>query len=249
MLHATTPQVAPDPGTAVNRTDPRAATATTSIYATILNMNADELAAFRQRLRRRYSRDDVLHELVQCASRLGTSPTMREFADDPHTTIHPQTVVEHFGSWNAAKREAGLMPRRMASRDELLQALRDLGERLGRRPTAKDIELARGTVPSKGVFVKVFGSVRQALLEAGFDAPSRDERLVRSVEHGAAFLLRTGRLPSFRDWERLRGRRDDVLTAWQLYRAFEQHGGAWSAFQFAVNECACNQRASMILTS
>jgi hypothetical protein len=230
MLDSTTPTVAP----------------TTSIYATIRNMDPEELAAFRQRLRRRYSRDDVLAELVECSARLGASPTMREFAEDPETTIHPQTVVEHFGSWNAAKRAAGLMPRRMASRDELLQALRDLGERLGRRPTAKDLDLDRGTTPSKGVYTKTFGSVRAALLEAGFDAPSKDERLARSVDHGAAFLLRTGRLPSFRDWERLRGRRDDVLTAWQIYRAFESCGGAWSAFQFAVTERANEQRAAAV---
>jgi len=61
---------------------------------------------------------------------------------------------------------------------------------------------------------------------------------VRSVEHGAAFHLRTGRLPSFRDWERLRGGREDMLTAWQIYRTFEQTGGAWSAFQFAVAQRA-----------
>lgn len=217
---------------------PEGRVATTSIYATILNMDPLELAAFRQRLRRRYSREDILGELTACAERLGTSPTMREFAEDPHTTIHPQTVVEHFGSWNAAKRDAGLVPRRMASREELLHALREFGERLGRRPTAKELDLARGTVPSKGVYVKEFGSLRAALAEAGFDAPTRDERLVRSVEHGAAFLQRTGRLPSFRDWERLRGNRDDLLTAWQIYRAFDSCGGAWSAFQFAVSERA-----------
>ena len=55
---------------------------------------------------------------------------------------------------------------------------------------------------------------------------------------GAAFLLRTSRLPSFRDWERIRGDRDEVMTAWQLYRTFEKLGGAWSAFQFAVDERA-----------
>jgi hypothetical protein len=37
--------------------------------------------------------------------RLGKSPTMREFEADRGTTVHPQTVIEHFGSWNAAKRQ------------------------------------------------------------------------------------------------------------------------------------------------
>lgn len=215
----------------------------TTLYATILNMDPQELAAFRQRLRRRYGREEIIEELRACATRIGHSPTMREFADDPESTIHPQTVVEHFGSWNAAKREAGLLPRRMASREELLVALRALGERLGRTPTTKDIEAARGVVPGKGVYVRTFGSIRAALVEAGFDAPTRDERLIRSIEHGAAFLQRTGRLPSFRDWERIRGGRSDLLTAWQLYRVFEESGGAWSAFQFAITETAARAGA------
>ncbi len=80
--------------------------------------------------------------------------------------------------------------------------------------------------------------MREALRLAGFDAPSKDERLATSIDHGAAFLLRTGRLPSFRDWERIRGDRADVMTAWQLYRTFEKLGGAWSAFQFSVDERA-----------
>ena len=217
---------------------------TTSIYAAILDMDAAELEQFRTRLRRRYGRDELIAELRECAARVGASPTMREFAEDPITTIHPQTVVDHFGSWNAAKREAGLMPRRRATRDELINALRSLGEELGRRPTTRDIENARGRVPSRGVYAKAFGSMREALRLAGFDAPSRDERLTRSIEHGAAFLLRTGRLPSFRDWERIRGDREDVMTAWQLYRTFERLGGAWSAFQFAVDERARALRAA-----
>lgn len=215
-----------------------AASPTTSIYAAILEMDQSELDAFRSRLRRRYGREELLTELRDCAARVGASPTMREFAEDPEATIHPQTVVDHFGSWNSAKRAAGLMPRRRATQSELLAALRDLGEELGRRPTTRDIEAARGRVPSRGVYSKAFGSMREALRLAGFEAPSADERLVRSINHGAEFLLRTGRLPSFRDWERIRGERDDVMTAWQLYRTFERLGGAWSAFQFAVDERA-----------
>jgi hypothetical protein len=216
---------------------------TTSIYAAILDMDTSELEEFRSRLRRRYGREELVAELRACATRIGASPTMREFAEDTEATIHPQTVVDHFGSWNEAKRAAGLMPRRRATREELLAVLRSLGEELGRRPTTRDIEDARGRVPSRGVYAKAFGSMRAALAEAGFDTPSRDERVARSVEHGAAFYLRTGRLPSFRDWERIRGDRGDVMTAWQLYRTFEKLGGAWSAFQFAVDERARQLRS------
>ena len=42
-----------------------------------------ELAAFRAGLRRRYSDEEILEELRAAAERLGRSPTMREFAQDP----------------------------------------------------------------------------------------------------------------------------------------------------------------------
>ena len=66
------------------------------------------LAEFRAGLRRRYTDEEILAELRASAARLGRSPTMREFAADPEAGVHPQTVIEHFGTWNAAKRAAGL---------------------------------------------------------------------------------------------------------------------------------------------
>ena len=83
-------------------------------------------------------------ELRASAARLGRSPTMREFAADSDATVHPQTVIEHFGTWNAAKRAAGLHPRRFISREELVAQLRELGDELGRTPTVRDIEARRG---------------------------------------------------------------------------------------------------------
>ena len=101
---------------------------------TLREIDPAALAEFQAGLRKRYSDAQILGELKDCAARLGRSPTMREFAADPETTVHPQTVIEHFGSWNAAKREAGLVPRRFATRAELVGLLRELGERA--RPPA-----------------------------------------------------------------------------------------------------------------
>ena len=111
---------------------------------------------------------------------------MREFAADPETAVHPQTVIEHFGSWNAAKRAAGLVPRRFATREELLGLLRTLGEELGRPPTARDIDEHKGRLPSKSLYWHTFGSLTNALREAGFDVPVGEERLERAVEQGVA---------------------------------------------------------------
>src|SRR5258708_15725982 len=112
-------------------------------YGAVAKIAPDALASFQAGIRKRSSTAQILDELRASAERLGRSPTMREFAADPDTAVHPQTVIEHFGSWNAAKREAGLVPRRFATREELVGLLRELGEDLGRGPTAKDLDARR----------------------------------------------------------------------------------------------------------
>ena len=154
-------------------------------YRAITSIDPAELAAFQAEIRRRYSDEEILEQLRESAKRLGRSPTMKEFADDPETTVHPQTVIEHFGSWNKAKRLAGLVPRRFATREELLGLLQELGKRLGRVPTAKDVDANRGWMPSKSLYWHTFGSLTNALKEAGFDVPVGEERLERAIEQGA----------------------------------------------------------------
>jgi hypothetical protein len=199
-------------------------------------IDPEALAAFQSGLRRRYSDEQILDELRACAERLGRSPTMREFAADRETTVHPQTVIEHFGSWNAAKRRAGLVPRRFATREELLGLLRTLGEELGRPPAARDIEARRGSMPSKSLYWHTFGSLTQALREAGFDVPVGEERLERAVEQGVALAGRLGRLPKFADWAEARAADEGLMTEWQVYRMFQSGRGAWATFQYLVAE-------------
>ena len=77
-------------------------------HPALAGIDEEALATFRAGLRRRYTDDELLQELRASAARLGRSPTMREFAADLEARVHPQTVIEHFGTWNAAKRAAGL---------------------------------------------------------------------------------------------------------------------------------------------
>jgi len=210
--------------------------ARSSRYRAIADIDPQELASFQAGIRKRYSDAQIVEELKDCAARLGRSPTMKEFADDPQTTVHPQTVIEHFGTWNAAKRSAGLVPRRFATREELLELLRGLGERLGRLPTAKDIDANRGTMPSKSLYWHTFGSLAEALREAGFDVPVGEERLERAVDQGVKLARRLKRLPKFADWAAARRKDDKMMTEWQVYRMFDARRGAWSTFQFLIKE-------------
>ncbi len=79
-------------------------------FRAVAEIDPGALADFQAGIRKRYSDEQILDELRASAERLGRSPTMREFAADAQTTVHPQTVIEHFGSWNAAKRAAGPRP-------------------------------------------------------------------------------------------------------------------------------------------
>jgi hypothetical protein len=205
-------------------------------YRAVARIDPDELASFQAGIRKRYSDEEILAELRASAERLRRSPTMREFASDPETTVHPQTVIEHFGSWNEAKRAAGLVPRRFATRGELVGVLRELGAELGRTPTAKDLDERRGSMPSKSLYWHTFGSLSSALREAGFDVPVGEERLERAVEQGMTLARRLGRLPKFADWAQARKRDDSLLTEWQVYRMFDARRGAWSTFQFLIRE-------------
>jgi hypothetical protein len=205
-------------------------------YRALASIDPQELAKFQAGIRKRYTDEQIVAEIVACAERLGRSPTMREFAADEETAVHPQTVIEHFGSWNAAKRAAGLVPRRFATREELLGLLRTLGEELGRPPTARDIDEHKGRLPSKSLYWHTFGSLTNALREAGFDVPVGEERLERAVDQGVALAEKLGRLPKFADWAEARRQDDSLLTEWQVYRMFDARRGAWSTFQFLVRQ-------------
>ena len=209
----------------------------TASSISIAEIDPEELAAFQAGIRKRYSNEQIVAELTACADRLGKSPTMKEFAADPQTRVHPQTVIEHFGTWNAAKRAAGLVPRRFATREELLEVLRALGDELGRTPLARDLDDRRGRIPSKSLYWHTFGSLANALREAGFDVARGEERLERAVVQGAALARRLGHLPKFSDWtaaRRTAGPDSPTLTEWQVYRLFESRRGTWATFQFLL---------------
>ena len=201
-----------------------------------MRIDESELAAFRAGLRRRYTDQEILEELRAAAERLGRSPTMREFANDSQARVHPQTVIEHFGTWNAAKRAAGLFPRRFITRAELLEQLRRLGDELGRTPTARDLGERRRSLPSVSLYAHTFGSLGNALREAGYEVLQGEERLERAIVQGAALARRLGHLPKMADWAAARRADPELLSEWQVYRLLDVPRGAWTAFQYLVRE-------------
>ena len=214
-------------------------------YRAVAQIDPRALAAFQAGIRRRYTDAQILEALRASAERLGRSPTMKEFAADPAAGMHPQTVIEHFGTWNAAKRAAGLLPRRFATREELVEQLARLGRELGRTPTANDIRERRGTMPSTSLYWHTFGSLTTALRDAGFDVAVGEERLERALAQGCELARRIGRLPKFGDWQTARRADPRLLTEWQVYRMFEARRGAWATFQFLLRERLLEEGSSV----
>ncbi|WP_152419440.1 homing endonuclease associated repeat-containing protein [Halobiforma nitratireducens] len=121
------------------------------------------------------SDEELIRELQRAADAFGRSPTFEEF--DEWSDHAPSTYAKRFGSWLEAREQAGLEgdeTRHGAryDRDELLEHLRDLGDRLGRPPTKKEIGELDG--PSTQPYYRVFGTVRNGLEAAGFELHESD---------------------------------------------------------------------------
>ena len=147
-------------------------------------------------------------------------------------------MIARFGTLERAPSgQAGLDAAPIRDAGGASACLRELGETIGRVPTAKDIDEHRGLVPSKSLYWHTFGSLSNALREAGFDVPVGEERLERAIDQGVG-VCATARPPAaVRRLEARRGRKTaSLLTEWQVYRMFEARRGAWSTFQFLVRE-------------
>ena len=141
----------------------------------------------------------------------------------------------------------GLVPRRFATREELLDAAASASAtELGRTPTARDLDERRGTMPSKSLYWHTFGSLANALRDAGFDVAVGEERLERAVSQGAELAREPRPAAAIR---RLGGgapcASETMLTEWQVYRMFDSGRGAWATFQFLIKARLGEQGATV----
>ncbi len=84
-------------------------------FRAVAAIDPGALAAFQAGIRKRYSDEQILAELRDCAGRLGRSPTMREFAADPRDDAAPAD----------GDRALRLLERREARRRARAAAVRD----------------------------------------------------------------------------------------------------------------------------
>ncbi len=205
-------------------------------YRAVTRVDPKALAEFRAGIRKRYTDEQILDQLRDCAKDLGRSPTMREFERHDGTTVHPQTVIERFGSWNAAKREAGLVPRRFATKAGALAL--PAAARRSDRPRA-DVQGHRRASRARALEVAVLAHVRIV------DERAAGGRVRRTRGRGTAGPRnRPGRDdgPAARPAAEVRRLEPGaeggpaLLTEWQVYRMFDAQRGAWATFQYLVRE-------------
>ena len=116
-------------------------------------------------------------------------------------------VQDHFGSWNAALRAAGLEVNREHgkwTRDLVIAALRRDAKRRGRSPTRGDWGTARRTRPQSGTVEALFGSWNAGLRAAGLGLNHERDKWSRGTVLAALvkFERELGRQPTSDDLRR-----------------------------------------------
>ena len=118
----------------------------------------------------KYSREELVNQLLTLTSDLGRVPTMADLDKD---SAKPSSgpFVREFGSWRNALKEAGLRTSYTGryTDDQLLKAIKNLYKELGRVPTSLEMERAQ-RYPSSGAFKRAFGSFNAAVRAAGLKA-------------------------------------------------------------------------------
>lgn len=115
--------------------------------------------------------ENLVNEIERVAEKVGHAPTTTQMK--LHGDYGVTTYINRFGTWNDAVREAGFEPIRVknVSKTDLLRALTDLSDELGRTPNA--VEMDTDGKYSVGTYDRRFGSWNNALEEAGLDLNNR----------------------------------------------------------------------------
>jgi hypothetical protein len=173
---------------------------------------------------KKYSERELIDALRRLAERLGRAPSAVDVGRDSESPVS-RTYQIRFGSWLEALESAGIEPELSQTgynREELLESLRDLADRLGCAPRTVDLDDDRRT-PSSSTYRRHFGSWLKALEAAGIQpGPSQtgysSDELLASLRMLAREL---GRAPTGREMSA----REDLPHASTYWKRF----GSWNA--------------------
>jgi AcrR family transcriptional regulator len=149
-----------------------------------------------------WSREEIVAAIDVHLSEHGRLPTPRDWRERDPSGKRPalHNVHQLFGSWDKAIEAAG-HPVERWDRETILDALRELGRELGRRPKHRDIAPKRPGLPGHRTIIAEFGSLTTALNAAGFEVPRQWAR-EEAIAALHAWTSEHGRPPGYKDWSR-----------------------------------------------
>ena len=143
--------------------------------------------------RKKYTDEFMLCCLREAAEALGIPPSIEEF-EGMEGYPHPDLYKLRFGSWEEARRKAGLPERPPTKRigtDELLQLLRQAAEVLGGPPLRRELDALEG-YPCSDTYMSRFGTWPNALLAAGLIERKHGPTLIGRLEQRVIVALDGG---------------------------------------------------------
>lgn len=162
--------------------------------------------------------DEFIAHLRKLNAELGRPPRQKDISKAYRENGSPslKSFLREFGTLEKARRKAGIIIRRSRpkgapghwqkyTREELLAQLNQLGRKLGRKPTDRDINVASraGEMASAMTFRREFGSLIEAYKTAGFRVRNPSEYTTTELIEQLRSLTRTiGKMPHWSDVER-----------------------------------------------
>jgi Homing endonuclease associated repeat len=136
---------------------------------------------------KQYSRDDLIRHLKKLETKIGRIPRQKDIEENYKKDVRPslKAYLNEFGTISKARKAAHILNIQWQkfSKTELIEQLKKLGEKLGRRPTDRDIVRAcnAGEAASAQVFANNFGGLIKAYEAAGFEVLKPKEYSDREI--------------------------------------------------------------------
>jgi Homing endonuclease associated repeat len=138
-----------------------------------------------------YSREELISHLKLLYMKIGRIPRQNDFENNYKPGERPslKAFLNEFGSISNARKVAGISNKQWKkfTKAELIEQLQNLGKKLGRKPTDRDIIAGckKGEMASQTLFSREFGSLTDACKTAGFEVlkPSqyKDAELIKRL--------------------------------------------------------------------
>lgn len=136
-----------------------------------------------EKLTRDFTKEESIKQILEISKNIDRPLKITDFQNTSVNSIDINIINKYWGNFNNAKRELGLKQTgtyrgHNYSKEELIHILQDFVKENGFVPTSKFIEenSKKYNLPDRKTFTNYFGSVMNAISEAGFEYQSKIKR-------------------------------------------------------------------------